>query len=731
MNIKKTLFNIFMILEIITSLYAKQNYNTNNYNYNKNITNNQDTEQGAPELGLIGLNPYIERTYNPSEDLGKWLNSKLSSTNKNGKKQASKIQKTGNNVWNALNMNKNQGEKINEFLQKYNLPVSATVKQENVANMSLSYSLVNNKCEVDIKKIWQGQMERLVKKYKEMWKQLKNYGLWKLWAINNLIETTCHEVGYTICVPFQKYFQYFDRNHFMNEYKSCLSKAAKNALQYQTSTERGTNIVAAGFVSGTGVAPISNPSIFYIPCGHDLVPCGTPFTLSKSTAHTKIKIDPAAAAAITACYWEVFGKNFGKAVRSCIKHYQTECYSLFNGKIDLGISMGLLNFGIEQQACILKKYNMNVDLTKIVTSAFEMTKNGEIIFKNTKDNDPATAAKIMGKVFKIYSPSGLGKTIIKENYNTAKKMGLDKKGKIYSILSYYNFAGWLNLVFNTPQTIKVYKKGSYQIRYSLGRWPFSSIQGITKKILGIENFYPVSIYKECNNIVNYTEKITDEKTIGNFFIAMAADKTNKKYPNNVLDEISNFIIVFKDNPFEYKGNNGLTFAPGYTPNSVLGVPLTPRNIFVSTLPDLYSSLIGQINNPKKYFQIYLTKGIPYFDLNEIILMNQACYTWSNLMKEKFKEIKASQFDRIKRIEIQMTGNKKYAKQSGIVLEFYKKNLETLKLRIKELNNLSQEEEETIVRLKKLKNKMLQKINNSKNPIQINKYYRPSIKMEMY
>ena len=739
MNTKFLFSKIFLTLGVVSFLHAGQNYNynydTNKYNYVKggytksNTQHDKDIDKAA-ELELIGLNPPVKATYNPSKNIGQWLNNKLSSTNsQTGEKKASWFQKTGTSIWNTLNANKSDEKKVNKFFQKYNLPVSAKVTKEKVANMTLSYSLVNDKCEIDPKKIWAEQMEKLVKKYKEMWNQLKSKGLWKMWAINKLIEKTCYGIGYTICVPFQKYFQYFDRKHFINEYKSCLSKAAKNAAQYQTATEGGMNIVAAGLVQGTGFAPISNPSVYYIPCGPDLIPCGTPLTMPKATAHTKMKIDPAAAAAISACYWEVYGKTYGNAVKKCVKHYQTECYSLFNGKIDLGISMGLLNFDLKQQACILKKYNMNVDLTKIITKAFDMNKNGKIILKNTKDNDPAVAARIMGKIFKIYGPSGLGKTIVRNNYETAKKLGLGKKGKIYSLLSYYNFAGWLNLVFNTPQTVKVYKNGSYQIEYSLGRWPFSSIQGITKKIIGIENSYPVSIYKECGNIINYTSEITGKTNIENFFVAMASNNTDKEHPNNVLWEISNFSIVSKDNPFKYEKING--FAPGYVPKSIKGEALTPRNIFVSTLPDLYSKLIGQINDPAKFYKIYLANGIPYFDLNEIVLMNQACYTWANLMKEKLKEIQASQFDRIKRIEIQMTGNRKYAKQSGVLLEFYKKNWETLKLRIKELAKLGNEQGLLITKLKIIENKMMRKINNSKNPIQRNKYYSPVIRMEMY
>ena len=665
---KKIKFILSSAFILINFSYAGQHYNysynTNNYNYVKggytksNTHNDKDIDKAA-ELELIGLNPSIKATYNPSKNIGQWLNNKLSSTNsQTGEKKASWFQKTGTSIWNTLNANKSDEKKVNKFFQKYNLPVSAKVTKEKVANMTLSYSLVNDKCEIDPKKIWAEQMEKLVKKYKEMWNQLKNKGLWKMWAINTAIEKVTHFFAFESCTkqlfnPKTNPTYKKDLKTATSKYQGCMADKLKGSVQASTGTQTGTT----------------------------------------NSAQTSVKMDLKTQALLPVysyiCSDNAMYETFGKRYDKCIDDKTSQYLGWINGKINLGIKMGLLNFKLKQQACILKKYNMELDLTKVITDAFKLNAKGNkltITNKNSKANSPTYQGQISDGVFKSYNYIFNGKNNMEKLLNILKQEGktgtiktsngqAEYSKAVLSLQMYsFIFTNWLYDTFGksnkiTTVTVKS-NEGDTIIQANVfqDRWQLPVYVGYTRKEMF--NNYPqlgqtnvkqsLKTYKIASTLEECQSIVTDLNSPSIFLWGTYAKNVDAQMSKDDTTD-ANVIQLLKLNGrlTSYKSRASYYFnVKHYSISSYIALLVDMDNI--DNHPD------------NKIITALKSNALNIFTKLQMV---SACTFWANGMLYKMKEIEATQIKQTA-LASKISNGKKIGKVESQIIQKLQENLKT-------------------------------------------------------
>jgi len=458
----------------------------------------QDSDYTPGELRLLGITN-TQHTYNPSKQIGEAIKEKG--------KDNSAYEKTKSFLQKIKEIKDNTNDTLHDITYKMDLPVKADTKSTQVFEGSVSWSLVNEKCEIDPKAVFQKALKNLVEKYKKIWQQLQNGDLWKMWAINKSIELITKMKAIPTCM--EKLFSptgnpnyVMDIKTYTSLYNQCMAKNLKDSVKLEQGNMAGTtNATKFGF-------------------------------------KTDIKSMAFQAYYAYICKDEAMYKVFGQRYEQCIEDERSKMLGWINGKIDLGIKLDLAQFKIEQQSCILKKYNMELDMQDIIMDAFDLnaedTEKGSkltITNKNAAVNNPSIQtgiSKVIAKaqldiigdkkMQKIIKDMIRREMLLRTKNSNIEDETLTKAFGIY----YYMYINWVFDVFNmsnNPVTFIFTDNDGHKIidgKAFLDRWQMPFYFGYTRRGLFEDPKYAskarevfktdkiISVAEECRAIVDDT-----------------------------------------------------------------------------------------------------------------------------------------------------------------------------------------------------------------------------------
>ena len=412
---------------------------------------------------------------------------------------------------------------INKIAQSLKLPISMNVKpvQENVG--SVSWSLVNDKCEFtpEIKaQMFKDAWFKYLEYSKEQLQKMLDKDYWRIVAINKSIEAACNKITNFICVGAQKWMDYVPQEEFKTEYKDCVNKALDGTIKTKIETFAGRVCFGAGFPGGSGTTvPVcagyqpGNPSVYYIPpCHFCGIYVGRPFVFPASYVKSGTTIDTnKIAAGISLCYPKMYNRFASEGITRCSDHYYKKCLQIFNSSLKMRMNFFGLEVKKAQKKCILNEENAKITFKTLINDYFDIKTEGEIKTSNGEQQTVKTIVKkaVTTDINSVYNARNVAISDANSVFDKFDKINVKSLSPIQNQILRnqfkLSFRNWVNYVFNLPGKVVQVSKGPYQnIKLLTGRWDFGQILGHNKKWwLGNDN-WNTPIYLECSEIISET-----------------------------------------------------------------------------------------------------------------------------------------------------------------------------------------------------------------------------------